>query len=50
MLGSATANDGFGGIFDWDNDSNELHNYTDFGGSIINPTGNPGSGRWVRFI
>ena len=49
MLGGTTKGDGFGASFYWDNLSNDLDDYTPFGGSTINPDGNAGSGRWKRF-
>lgn len=50
MLGGAAANDGFGGLFNWNNTSTALHNYDYTGGSVINPFGNPGAGRWLRYF
>jgi hypothetical protein len=50
QLGGAVLGDGFGGQWYWDPLSNALDNATEFGGSVINPTGNFGPGRWLRYI
>jgi hypothetical protein len=44
--GYYSKNDGGGGLFIW----NPLDSNPDNGGTIINPTGNVGSGRWIRSI
>lgn len=49
MLGGEFIGDSFGGSFYWDATSNALDNYTFTGGSVFNPIGNPGAGRWIRF-
>lgn len=49
MLGGAVKGDTFAATFYWDNDSFALDDYTTTGGSVINPTGNSGAGRWLRF-
>jgi len=49
MLGGATMGDSFAATFYWDNTSTALDDYTNFGGSCINPNGNSGPGRWLRF-
>ncbi len=50
MLGSTSAGDGFGGVFRWDASSNAADDYDAGGGTTINPSGNVGPGRWVRFF
>lgn len=50
MRGATTANDGFGGLFNWDNNSVALDDYSAGGGSVITPLGWGGAGRWIRFI
>jgi hypothetical protein len=46
VAGYYTAGDNGGGNFVW----NSASVATDDGGLVINPTGNPGAGRWLRII
>jgi len=50
MLGGAVPLDGFGGQLAWAPLNSDLDDYTVFGGTTINPTGNPGLGRWKRYL
>jgi hypothetical protein len=50
LLGSATKGDSYGGFFYWDQLSILTDNYSDYGGSVIAPSGSSGSGRWLRYL
>jgi hypothetical protein len=54
MLGQVVPGDGFGAQFFYDPLSIAIDNYDhsniSLGGSVINPAGNSGPGRWHRLI